>query len=231
MRSSNPNIALPDLRSRYLPQAFENPPVANSTYAGPPTPDRDQSWREFMLPMNLRVRQEELEDLSAPAVQLPGGGYLARLGVFHEVHCLVCMSLPFEKTRLNSSSGLPTTMESSKLLLPRTHHGGSPILDQPRRYDCTLLQSFLLEAAEADFVTNKIDHCLELLRQSSVCHADAAIQTFRWDGHVPEPQLDVANEATHMCVDWDELMDSMRNRIVPTEEMAQLNNPLLSSSP
>lgn len=68
---------------------FRNDASPNSTYAGPPTPERDDAWRRFMLPMGLRVSQDELRRDHQTSVPLPEGGFLGRLGVYHEIHCLV----------------------------------------------------------------------------------------------------------------------------------------------
>ena len=40
--------------------------------------------------MSIRVTKEELDAHGQTSVELPGGGYLAWLGVFHELHCVVC---------------------------------------------------------------------------------------------------------------------------------------------
>ena len=39
---------------------------------------------------NIRVEKQDLDNLGLDSIQLAGGGYIAQLGVFHELHCLVC---------------------------------------------------------------------------------------------------------------------------------------------
>ena len=39
--------------------------------------------------MSIRVTKAELEAHGQKSIKLPGGGYLAWLGVFHELHCVV----------------------------------------------------------------------------------------------------------------------------------------------
>lgn len=39
--------------------------------------------------ITLRVSKEELERQNQTSVQLPGGGYMAWLGMSHELHCIV----------------------------------------------------------------------------------------------------------------------------------------------
>jgi len=41
-----------------------------------------------MTNMSIRVTKEELDAHGQTSVALPGGGYLAWLGVFHELHCV-----------------------------------------------------------------------------------------------------------------------------------------------
>ncbi|KAH8602300.1 hypothetical protein B0O99DRAFT_708021 [Bisporella sp. PMI_857] len=61
---------------------------AFSQYAGPPAPNIDKAWHELLSPIDIRVTKEELERNNRTSVELPEGGYLAWLGVFHEVHCV-----------------------------------------------------------------------------------------------------------------------------------------------
>ena len=42
-----------------------------------------------MLDNNIRVEKQDLDDVGLDSIQLAEGGYVAQLGVFHELHCLV----------------------------------------------------------------------------------------------------------------------------------------------
>ena len=42
-----------------------------------------------MAPMNIRVSAEELQRSNQESVSLPGGGHLAWIGAFHQLHCVV----------------------------------------------------------------------------------------------------------------------------------------------
>ena len=63
--------------------------MRESPYVGPPTPELDVAWRDLMGNMSIRVTKAELERTGQRSVELPQGGYLAWLGVFHELHCIV----------------------------------------------------------------------------------------------------------------------------------------------
>jgi Mycotoxin biosynthesis protein UstYa len=70
------------------------------------------------------------------------------------------------------------------------------------------------------------DHCLELLRAAAMCHADTtSLTTFMWR-ESEKPMLSM-QRPLHQCVDWDELVASTRHRIVSSEELKHLKNPLL----
>ena len=60
-------------------------------YAGPPSPQIDKAWDALLAPMHIAVSKVELERDNQESVALPeSGGYLGWLGVFHELHCIVC---------------------------------------------------------------------------------------------------------------------------------------------
>ena len=54
-----------------------------------PSPQIDEAWDKLMAPMNIRVSAEELERSNQESVSLPGGGKLAWIGAFHQLHCVV----------------------------------------------------------------------------------------------------------------------------------------------
>ena len=69
------------------------------------------------------------------------------------------------------------------------------------------------------------DHCLENLRQSTLCHADASsLTTFAWQPDKARPVFN-ASESRHSCVDWGRLMGSVRTRVVDEGEVLRLRNP------
>ena len=66
--------------------------LSRSAFAGPP-PDAsiDGAWEALLAPMDMRVSKDELAQSGQSSVALPeGGGNLVWLGVFHELHCIVC---------------------------------------------------------------------------------------------------------------------------------------------
>ncbi|KAK7182248.1 hypothetical protein PSPO01_11721 [Paraphaeosphaeria sporulosa] len=59
-----------------------------SPYAGLPSSSIDAAWHYLLEPTTIRVTPGELNRSNQTSVPLPGGGYMAWLGVFHELHCI-----------------------------------------------------------------------------------------------------------------------------------------------
>ncbi|KAJ8064631.1 hypothetical protein OCU04_006957 [Sclerotinia nivalis] len=68
------------------------------------------------------------------------------------------------------------------------------------------------------------DHCVELLRQAVMCHADTSLMTFEWTSENEKPMLKL-DGPKHTCVNWDDLRLKVQPRIVSDEEMGSLKNP------
>lgn len=84
---------------RYIPTL--SVPAGSSPYAGGPSnPGVDAAWHELMSRISMRVSNAELqrngnhrESVSLPEDAEGGGGEggkLVWLGVWHQLHCLVC---------------------------------------------------------------------------------------------------------------------------------------------
>ena len=81
--------AVDNLVIEYANSLFQN--LSDSPYAGTPSPDIEAAWTDLLSPMHIRITEAELRRDNQDSVALPeGGGYLGWLGVFHELHCIVC---------------------------------------------------------------------------------------------------------------------------------------------
>ena len=80
-------IAINHLGVAVAPKAYDD--FEKSPFAGLPSPSIDASWHYLLEPTTIRVTSEELAQSNQTSVTLPGGGYMAWLGVFHELHCIV----------------------------------------------------------------------------------------------------------------------------------------------
>ncbi len=61
----------------------------STAFVGPPGSQTDALWDKVLKDKNIRVSADELAKNDRTSVKLPGGEYLAWIGVFHELHCLV----------------------------------------------------------------------------------------------------------------------------------------------
>ncbi|KAF2258866.1 hypothetical protein CC78DRAFT_572229 [Lojkania enalia] len=60
----------------------------DSPYTGSPNEENNKAWHELMQSMVIRVTKEELDHGQQNSLPLPGGGYMAWLGAYHELHCI-----------------------------------------------------------------------------------------------------------------------------------------------
>ncbi|TEY33008.1 hypothetical protein BOTCAL_0699g00050 [Botryotinia calthae] len=74
-------------------------------------------------------------------------------------------------------------------------------------------------------MSRHIDHCLEMLRQVLMCRPDTSLTTFMWVNSQDKPILNI-DPFERECVDWELLIDSVKERVVSLEEVEALRNPL-----
>ncbi|PHH86940.1 hypothetical protein CDD83_9555 [Cordyceps sp. RAO-2017] len=63
----------------------------HGVYAGPPSLEQEKAWDALVEPTYFNLSREELARAGESAeavVEVASGGYLAALGVYHELHCL-----------------------------------------------------------------------------------------------------------------------------------------------
>ena len=98
-------VAIAGLEIRYHSSPYSD--YVESPFAGPPSPRVDNAWHELLANISIRVSGAELKASNQTSVQLPeGGGYMAWLGVYHELHCIVGRqtSIPMINIGLNSTT-------------------------------------------------------------------------------------------------------------------------------
>ncbi|CAF9926815.1 MAG: hypothetical protein GOMPHAMPRED_004234 [Gomphillus americanus] len=60
----------------------------STDFVGSPGPETDALWNRLLSDRNIRVSKEELSRNERTSIELPDGGYLAWIGIFHELHCI-----------------------------------------------------------------------------------------------------------------------------------------------
>ena len=89
--STIPSPSIQNLSLNYSPWTYTE--IGTSPYTGAPGSSVDNAWADLMSKIHIRVTKEELERNGQTSIEMPGGGYLAWLGGFHELHCVVCTPL------------------------------------------------------------------------------------------------------------------------------------------
>ncbi|TQW00911.1 tat pathway signal sequence [Cordyceps javanica] len=72
------------------------------------------------------------------------------------------------------------------------------------------------------------DHCIDLLRQTLMCHGDISLHSFEWidDYRFPWP----TERTEHQCRNWDKLVAWSRAHSIPDLEGPILTHPTLGTS-
>ncbi|CZS88194.1 hypothetical protein WAI453_000614 [Rhynchosporium graminicola] len=68
------------------------------------------------------------------------------------------------------------------------------------------------------------EHCIDFLRQASMCHGDIGLLTFEWN---ERSRIPVAKATTHQCVNWEKLNDWTKSRTVDMMKPGWLVHPKL----
>ena len=91
----NSNTNPPALATSSAIQHTPNPlPVhlKNNPFTGPPRPELDAAWHDLFEDVRIRVTRADLDFYGVDSVRLrDGSGFVAELGVWHELHCLVSL--------------------------------------------------------------------------------------------------------------------------------------------
>ncbi|KAI1173475.1 hypothetical protein F4777DRAFT_589853 [Nemania sp. FL0916] len=74
-----------------------------------------------------------------------------------------------------------------------------------------------LTESQHRFLKGHLDHCLEVLRMSVMCHGSTAINSYKWDTETIDKPLTKSNSRS-VCVDWnsiEEWIDARKVSYVP----------------
>lgn len=111
--------------------------MIDSPYNGEPSAKVDQAWTNLLqckclkllesartdgTDMNIAVSKSDLDKIGADSIKVPGeeGEYIAGLGVYHELHCLVSTASYGLLWLIGTETPSPIHMER---ILPRQRNG------------------------------------------------------------------------------------------------------------
>ena len=111
--------AISNLTFRYVPMSYTDFEI--SPFAGPPSPAVDKAWHDLLAKTAIRVHGSELQNSNQTSIALPaGGGFMAWLGVYHQLHCIVRLARFVSKTEgcANLLAENAPSVELSRTLSP-----------------------------------------------------------------------------------------------------------------
>ncbi|KAI6091918.1 hypothetical protein F4821DRAFT_280217 [Hypoxylon rubiginosum] len=151
-----------------------------SVYAGTPTVEQERAWDDLVTPAYFAATREELiksEESLENGARLTSGGYLATLGVYHELHCLRQFRLYLYRDRYYEN----------------------------------------ITEAQDHYLHQHLDHCLESLRLTIMCHGNTGLYTFAWTSASQGKPTSQSN-ARSVCVNWSSIKDWSHSREIPDTE-------------
>ncbi|ETS78823.1 hypothetical protein PFICI_08676 [Pestalotiopsis fici W106-1] len=177
--------------------------VIDSPYNGPPSQEVDKAWGDLLENMNIAVPKSDIERIGATSIPIPDTDnmYFAGLGVFHELHCIKRLRQYTWKEHYFPNS----TAEEDRLNRLHTGKQNMDIVD------------VLADAYKSP------DHCLEIMRQATLCRADISLFTLQWSTDSPWPRADFSHE--HQCVDFDLINSWAGQRRVDASKPGILTHP------
>ncbi|KAG6002682.1 hypothetical protein E4U21_002834 [Claviceps maximensis] len=166
------------------------------SFSGRPNADLDKAWHDLLNYENIVIEPEIMEHYERLdiGVPVPEGG--GYLGTLNVYHELHCLKRLHQY--MYPDYYFPN-LSPQQHEMNRLHNGASPI-DTPA------------------------EHCIDFLRQSSMCHGDIGLITFEWHDN---SRIPVANATMHQCVNWQKLDDWTRARSVDMMKPGWLVHPQL----
>ncbi|CRG89183.1 hypothetical protein PISL3812_06219 [Talaromyces islandicus] len=172
--------------------------IAGNPFAGKPRPELDQAWHELFEKNNIRVTKADLEFYNITSLPIISG------------------SLPSQDIDSQNHDEWVGQLGVFHELhcLKRIRHW--------------VYRDYYLENASQRVLIEEsahVDHCIELLREAIMCHADPTLSGFRWIQTDGTPHLTVEAPGYHECVNWDSLRAWNDDRAVDAFEPGVVAGP------
>ncbi|OAP55471.1 hypothetical protein AYL99_10444 [Fonsecaea erecta] len=192
-----------------------------SPWTAEPSDEVDALWDHFVYRAPMSISDEEFGRLNVESkalVRFPpelGGGIWADLEMDHQLHCL---DLLRKHTHLHYYESKDVSFVNQSNII-RVHLGKSLFFALlSREYDGTRLVN---SEAEAEIVNHHtwIDHCINILRQNILCHADTTLLTYNWIKGYDSPYPNFNN--WHVCRDWKAIDRWADSVALPKDKMME----------
>ncbi|PPQ65051.1 hypothetical protein CVT26_015747 [Gymnopilus dilepis] len=180
-----------------------------SPFKGQPTPALDEAWDRITTNNSLwpiRVSDEDLERIykggrasNVKYRELDGGGNMASIEVFHQLHCL---------NMLRKYTYPKEYPEVQELWKTRPNFMRSHLGDIKPHFKWT-----------SEALNALADHCIDMIRQNLMCASDVGVISYDWISgwEVPFPDFNTY----HRCRNFDAILDwAMEHRVrIPQDHM------------
>ncbi|KAH8897133.1 hypothetical protein GQ53DRAFT_818413 [Thozetella sp. PMI_491] len=211
-------------RSRYLanarlPEGLQDVRIFDGFYIdeidryfGEPGQEIQENWKGLLEYETLQVPADLLQEGQIKnAIQLPDGGYLASLWMHHDLRCLVRQPTHFSMS--------PRKFLTWQLAKKSLHH-----LLYMEHYSPNItdkgLRLFRLHTG----------HCLDALRQSTVCRGDTSLLVMQWSETQKRPLVTPASYSDHSCANWESLREWRKSHAYDVLAPGALVHPTLGPS-
>jgi len=208
---------------RYVNRFFSDDPDTHK-FMGKPRKELDEAWHNLLTATALHFSAEEMQQAgNATSVLHKDGGYIGGLGLSHSLHCLVSLFLlsPYLRYLTCTLSSVGRFARSCSLVSlfenPVTSTNPPTSKKRIKQY---IHPEYYYSQQDQDWETiyTHLDHCLESLRQSTLCMADVSIYTFKWTPQSKtRPVVDVPQP--HACIDWEALHEWMLAREATVDDL------------
>lgn len=209
---------------------------AKSPYRGWPDDEKDRMWQDMysseykprpevqtgkqvadntLEGMAIRIAEDSARKLINSTEHAPISGfekeYVVGLDVFHQLHCLVSRLLLSDDIRLRMQNQL------RKNIYPKRYN--SSIIREDGSIDFLawshlgkLLYRSKIDLQEA-YIIERLDHCIETIRESLTCSADVSAIPYRWNPRTKIAEPDI--RSIHMCRNFTKIRDWAFDRFLP----------------
>ncbi|KAF3012253.1 hypothetical protein E8E14_011334 [Neopestalotiopsis sp. 37M] len=168
-------------------ETYDDKFAIHGRFRGKPRPELEDAWAEYVRNYTLRIPKPGWVNATSNAVltefQDDRGGIMGTFSFIHNIHCLR------ELTRIWKTIRQWMLPE----YYPETREMYKPTPENP--------------------IPRHIDHCIDILRQSELCHADMSLLVFEWHEDNPHPVN--LHHSPHVCANTDRVNKFLEENTVP----------------
>ncbi|KAF7905140.1 uncharacterized protein EAF01_005661 [Botrytis porri] len=180
---------------------IESSKLIGSPFSGNPGPAVDKAWDDLMSRINIRISEDDLRKVNGTSIKLADGSndYWGSIEVYHHLHCLKVIRHYIAKDYYPDAQKFVT---EPGMIYPEHIGKFNPFFPISAKVGSLLLSAFQFQYVQlfANSYPQRIEHCIQTLREHLMCQPDLSIYTYTWRPNSYDPH---ANDRTkHSCIDW-----------------------------